>query len=387
MIYLDNNATTRVDDAVLESMIKVMKEDYANASSTQHRQGRKANHHIETSRTQIAELLHISNKDIYFTSGATESINLIIKGIYHRYQQFGKHIITCTTEHKAVLESCRDLEKHGAEITYLPVDKRGQINLEELHHAIRPDTILVSIMSCNNETGILHPIASISEICRAKNTLLFCDMTQSIGKYTIDLDLVDFACFSAHKFHGPKGIGALYINHQGRTTTLDALLSGGSQEDGLRPGTYNTASIVGMAKALTIALSTDRATIRSLRDYLEEQLTIQIPHCYPTGCDVERVDNTTHLLIKYIRSSVLFTQLPNLALASGSACVTGDRDPSHVLKAMQFEDEDALSSIRFSLSKYTTKEEIDQSIHELVSTVKRLRDQSPTWLLHQAGLL
>lgn len=387
MIYLDNNATTRLDDVVIEHMTKVMENDYANASSTQHKAGRIANNLVESARQSIAELLEVSPKEIIFTSGATESINLVIKGIYNRLQHFGKHIITCATEHSAVLSSCKQLEYIGADITYLPVNPDGQIDLELLDQSIRTDTILVCIMSCNNETGILHPIESISAICKSHNTPFFCDATQSTGKEIINLNLVDYACFSAHKFHGPKGIGVLYSKKNNRGLQLAPLLSGGSQESGLRPGTYNTPAIVGMAKALEIALKTDRKTIRDLRDYLESEIKQRIPEVYINGQDIPRIDNTSNIIFRHVRSALLFSQLPDIALATGSACITGDSEPSHVLTAMNINKEDAQCTVRFSLSKYNTKEEIDRMLDTLEKCITKLRAESPTWMLFNAGLL
>ena len=387
MIYLDNNATTKIDNAVFEHMAEVMQNDYANASSTQHKAGRKSNHHIESARNTIAELLGTSPKEIIFTSGATESINIIIKGVYNRLQSYGNHIITCVTEHNAVLNSCRQLERIGAEVTYLPVNHKGQIDLELLNQSIRPDTILVCIMSCNNETGVLHPIESISEICKKHSTPFFCDMTQSVGKEKINISAIDYACISAHKFHGPKGIGAIYMKRSNRALQIEPILSGGSQEGSLRPGTYNTPAIVGMAKALEIAHLTDRNDILNLRNYLEAELLRRIPEAYINGRDAARIDNTTNILFKYVRSSLLFTRIPELALSSGSACIMGDRDPSHVLTAMQLDNEDALCSVRFSLSKYTTRNEIDETINYIEKCVFQLREESPTWMLYKAGLL
>ena len=387
MIYLDNNATTRLDDVVIEHMTTVMKDNYANASSTQHKAGRSANSLVEKARQSIATLLNITPKEIIFTSGATESINLAIKGLYNRLQSFGKHIITCATEHSAVMSSCKQLEYIGADITYLPVKHDGQIDLELLDQSIRKDTILVCIMSCNNETGILHPIESISAICKSHHTPFFCDVTQSIGKEIINFNLVDYACFSAHKFHGPKGIGVLYSKNNNRGSQLTPLLSGGSQESGLRPGTYNTPAIVGMAKALEIALQTDRDTIMNLRDYMEDEIKRRIPEVHINGHDVSRIDNTSNIIFKHVRSSLLFSQLPNIALAAGSACITGDSEPSHVLTAMHMSKEDALCAVRFSLSKFNTKTEIDHMLDTLEKSIVQLRSESPTWALFKAGLL
>lgn len=387
MIYLDNNASTALDEEVIACMVEVMREDYANASSTQHKLGRRANHLIESARESIANSLAVESKDILFTSGATEAINILLKGFFARYQHFGKHIITCTTEHKAILNTFQSLEQLGAEVTYLPVDKNGQLDLGQLKNSIRKDTLLVSIMSANNETGILSPVDEIAEICKDKKIPFFSDMTQSIGKQKVSLDKIDFACFSAHKFHGPKGIGVLYIKNNGRAKVLDPLISGGTQEKGLRPGTYDTPAIVGMAKALAIATNTNRDTIRQLRNFFEKEIVKRIPEVVILGQASDRIDNTSNILFKHVRSEVLFTKVPMLALSSGAACVSGDSAPSHVLKAMQLNDEDARCCVRFSLSKYTSKAEIVQVLNILDDAICDIRNESPTWQLFKAGLL
>lgn len=388
MIYLDNNATTRLDNKVLETMIPYLREEYGNASSIQHKLGRKASQVIEDVRLSMAQKLQAEPQEIIFTSGATEAINMVIKGIYDRYQVKGKHIITCQTEHKAVLSTCDYLQTKGAEITYLSVDAQGQINLEDLVLAMRADTILVALMAANNETGVIFPVTQIAELCVSKDILFFCDATQYLGKLNIDLSRcpIDMLCLSGHKFHGPKGIGALYIRRKRKRIQLTPLLHGGKQEHGLRGGTYPVANIVGLGKALDIAQEQSRE-VKQLRDYFEHSLRHNIEDIYVQASTTDRLYNTSNVLFKHVRAAELMTKLPNIALSPGSACVSGDRDPSHVLKAMGLSDDDAFCSLRFSFSKFNTCEEIDITIIELKEAVRKIRSQSPLWNMYKAGLL
>ncbi len=389
MIYLDNNATTRLDSLVLETMLPYLKEDYANASSIQHKMGRITHQAVEQSRKQIAAYLHVDPKEIFFTSGSTESISTVIKGIAERYQSIGNHIITCTTEHKDVLSTCEVLEKKGTKVTYLSVNKNGQINLDGLIESITKETILVCLMSTNNETGVMHPIKDIAEICREKDILFFCDATQSIGKSAINLSQIpiDILCFSAHKFHGPKGIGALFVRRKSKPIQIAPLITGGKQENGFRAGTYNVPAIVGMAKAIEMINTEEQQKVEKLRNYFEQKIEETIEDYKILATDSPRIHNTSNIYFKHIKSSELMTKLHNIALSSGSACVSGDRDPSHVLKAMGLSDEDALSCIRFSFSKYNELAEVDVVISELNNAVKSIRDQSPIWQMYKAGFL
>lgn len=388
MIYLDNNATTRLSEEVLETMLPYLRDEYGNASSIQHKLGRNAKQAIEKARYQVAQLLQVQDNEIIFTSGSTEAINMVIKGIYERYRIKGKHIITCQTEHKAVLNTCEYLERQGADITYLPVGDNGQINLDELSLAIRPDTILVTLMAANNETGVLFPIEQIAHICQEKDVLFFCDATQYVGKASLDLSLcpIDILCLSAHKFHGPKGIGALYVRRKSKPIQISPLLHGGKQEHGLRGGTYPVANIVGLGKAAASA-SGENERIRSLRDFFEQSILRDIEEVHIHATTSPRLYNTSNVLFRHVRSAELMTKLPHVAISSGSACVSGDRDPSHVLKAMGLSDEDAFCSLRFSFSKYNTQEEIEQVINDVKETVLKIRSQSPIWQMYKAGLL
>ncbi len=389
MIYLDNNATSRLDDKVFDSMLPYLKEDYANASSLQHKMGRRANQAIEDARRTLAETLQAQPKEIFFTSGATESINIVLRGVFQRYHSKGKHIITCQTEHKATLSTCEYLEKKGAQLSYLPVDKNGAINLEELKSTIRKDTILVALMSVNNETGVIHPIPEIARICQDENVAFFCDSTQSIGKHNFDLTSlqIDFCCFSAHKFHGPKGIGALFIRRKSRPLQVEPLITGGNQEQALRGGTYNVPAIVGMGTACLQANEVDFSAIEQLRDYFEHRIMTEIEDCTINAKEAPRICNTSNIMFKHVRGNELMAKMPDIAISSGSACVSGSRDPSHVLKAMGLTDDEAFCSLRFSLSKHTTQQEIDRTVESLKTAINTIRKQSPIWQMYKDGLL
>lgn len=386
-LYFDNNATSRMDDEVLQAMLPYLQETYGNASSVQHKLGRAANTAIERARIDLADRLGCTPKEIYFTSGATESISTVLKGIAQAYNRKGKHIITCKTEHKAVLATCESLGKQGYEITYLDVDAQGNIDLEDLRKAIRADSILVSLMSANNETGVLHPIEKIANICQEKDVLFFCDATQHVGKLAIELQevAIDILCLSAHKFHGPKGIGALFIRRKSKPIQIPSLITGGNQEHGLRGGTYAVPQIVGMGEA--VKRFEFHSRIETIRDYFESELQQQIEEVTVHARGTLRIPNTSNVLIKHVRSTELMTKVPEMALSSGSACVSGSRDPSHVLKAMGMDDEDVFCSSRFSFSKYTTKDDIDLAIQQIKRAVTQIREASPIWQMYKQGLI
>ncbi len=385
--YFDNNATTKMDEEVLKAMLPFLQESYGNASAVQHKLGRQANGAIEQARMQLASALNAQPKEIFFTSGATESISTVFQGIYKAYQSIGNHIISCASEHKAVLSSCQALAKQGAKLTMLSCNNHGQIDLQELEAAIQPDTILVSLMAANNETGLLHPIAEIAAICQRKDVLFFCDATQHIGKLPLDLQAIpiDILCFSAHKFHGPKGIGALYIRRKSKPIQIPALILGGNQEHGFRGGTYAVPQLVGMGEASKHFQF--NSNLSELRDYFESCLIAEVAEVSVHAQHCPRTPNTSNVLIKHVRSTELMTKLPDMAFSSGSACVSGSRDPSHVLKAMGLSDEDAYCSSRFSFSKYNTREEIDQAVQQIKAAVETIRKQSPIWQLYQEGLI
>lgn len=389
MIYLDNNATTRMSDQVLEEMLPFLREDYGNASSIQHKLGRRAHQAVEQARERVAQALRVDTKEIFFTSGATEAINTVLKGVYQRYQAKGRHIITSPAEHKAVLTVCEQLRGEGAEVTYLSVNAQGLIDTDELKRSIREDTVLVCLMAANNETGVLAPLRDIAAICRQKDVLFFCDATQYIGKLDIDLsqEPIDMLCLSAHKFHGPKGIGALYVRRKSKPTQIASLIQGGKQEHGFRGGTYAVAPIVGLGAALKDIEQNDAEYVRELRDQFEQLVMQEIAETKVHGSEAPRLYNTSNILFKHVRGAELMTKLPDVAISSGSACVSGDRDPSHVLKAMGISDEDALCSLRFSFSKYNTREEVVEVVAKLKAAVEKLRAESPVWKMYKAGLL
>lgn len=386
-IYLDNNATTKIDPKVLDAMLPFLQESYGNASSVQHRIGRESNQAVALARQQIAQKFDVKDSEIFFNSGATEGINTVLRGIAYAYTRKGKHMITCQTEHKAVLTTCAQLERRGIEVTYLPVDRNGELDLQLLRDNIRPDTILVSIMAANNESGVIHPISAIADICQEKDVLFFCDATQWIGKQEINLKQIpiDILTFSAHKFHGPKGIGGLYIRRKRKPIQIPQLISGGQQENGFRGGTLNVPNIVGCGKALSITGT--HPELKLYRDELEKQIKLQIPEIIIHGEQAQRLDNTSFIAFRHLKAAELMTALPHIALSSGSACTSGLLDPSHVLKAMDVRDDDAFASVRFSLSKFTTKTDVDQTVNDLAKTVERLRYSSPIWQLFKEGAI
>lgn len=392
LVYLDNNATTAVDPQVLEAMLPYFKDQYGNASSLMHSLGRSASAAVENSRRQVTELINAPATDILlFTSGATEAINMVLKGVFEHYQSIGRHFITCKTEHKAVLDTFAYLEKKGAEVSYLEVDHLGRLDLEKLESTIRPDTVMMAFMSANNETGILHPIDDLADIAQKHDILFFCDATQSIGKQKIDLRQIpiDILCLSAHKFHGPKGAGALYVRKKNKRIQIGSLLHGGSQESGWRAGTLNVPAIVGMGKAAELAkakLDTEIIRLAGLRDKLERML-LTLPQTYINGQGTNRLPHVSNVTIRHLRAASLIPKVPLLCLSTGSACVSGSRDPSHVLMAMGRNPEDAFSSLRLSLGRFNTEEEIEKAGNQICATVAALRTESPNWQLFEKGLI
>lgn len=391
LIYFDNNATTPIDPEVLEAMMPYFITHYANASSLTHRGGRAAAAAVDTAREQVAALIGASSNEITFTSGATEAINMAIKGVFEHYQSKGKHMVSCRTEHKAVLDTLAYLEKKGAEVTYLPVSGNGGINMDALESAIRPDTVLVALMYANNETGILHPVEQIAALTNKHQTLFFCDATQAVGKIEVDVSQggPDLLCLSAHKLYGPKGTGALYIRRRSKRIQTGALLHGGGQENKLRAGTLNVPGIVGLGKAAQIArqrLNEEAERLVALRDVLETALA-KLPATSVNGGTAPRLPHVANITFKHLRADQIMMSVPGIALASGSACVSGTRDPSHVLMAMGLTTADAHASIRFSLGRFNTEAEVRTAIGQLTIAVEQLRASSPIWQLHEAGLL
>lgn len=391
LIYLDNNATTPLDPRVLDAMMPYLTTHFANASSVTHRAGREAAAAVEHARECVASLIGASSRELTFTSGATEAINMVLKGVYERYQTKGRHFITCQTEHKAVLDTFTYLEKQGAEVTYLPVSRDGSLDLAELDASIRADTVLVALMLANNETGVLHPVRDIAEITVQRDVLFFCDATQAAGKVPINVAKtgIDMLCLSGHKFNGPKGVGALYIKRKSKRIQTGILLHGGGQENKLRAGTLNVPGIVGFGKAAILAseeLETDSVRLAQLRDELEKGLTA-LPSTFVNGRETARLPNVTNVAFRHLRADQVMVSLPDIAVASGSACVSGTRDPSHVLKAMGLSDEDAHASIRFSLGRFTTPDDIRTCVDQVTASVNELRSSSPIWQMHASGLV
>lgn len=391
LIYFDNNATTPLAPEALEAMMPYLTTHYANASSLTHRAGRVAAAAVDKARQQVASLIGANPNEITFTSGATEAINMALKGIFEHYQSKGKHIISCRTEHKAVLDTLAYLEKKGAEVTYLPVDADGRIDLQALDAAIRPDTILVSLMWANNETGVIHPVMEIAARVHRQEALFFCDATQAAGKVMLDVgrDGPDLLCLSAHKLYGPKGTGALYVRRRTKRIQTGALLHGGGQENKLRAGTLNVPGIVGFGKAAEIArqrLIEEPPRLTSLRNTLESALAA-LPATSINGQGAPRLPHVTNITFKHLRADQIMVSVPNIALASGSACVSGTRDPSHVLMAMGLSVADAHASLRLSLGRFNTEKEVGVAIQQLTTSVQQLRASSPIWQLHEAGLV
>ena len=388
-IYLDYSATTPVDPRVAAKMIPWLTEHFGNPASRSHAYGWEAEKAVEDAREQVAALVNADAKEIIWTSGATESNNLAIKGAAHFYQGKGKHIITVKTEHKAVLDTVRELEREGFEATYLDVQENGLIDLEVLKAAIRPDTIVVSVMFVNNEIGVVQPIAEIGELCREKGVVFHVDAAQATGKVDIDLDRlkVDLMSFCAHKTYGPKGIGALYVRRKPRVR-LEAQMHGGGHERGLRSGTLATHQIVGMGESFRLAreeMAEENARVGKLRDRLLAGLT-DLEATYVNGDLEQRVPHNLNLSFNYVEGESLIMALKDLAVSSGSACTSASLEPSYVLRALGRNDELAHSSIRFTIGRFTTEEEIDYTIKLLHDKIGKLRELSPLWEMYKDGV-
>ena len=391
LIYLDNNATTPLDPQVLETMMPYLTTHFANASSITHRAGRVAAAAVEKAREQVAGLIGAAAKEITFTSGATEAINMAFKGVFEHYQTKGKHFITCYTEHKAVLDTFAYLERKGAMVTYLSVDANGILDLDLLKASIRPDTVLIALMHANNETGVIHPVEKIAEIAHKHDVLFFCDATQAVGKIPVDVGAngVDILCLSAHKLYGPKGVGALYIRRKNKRVQVGAMLHGGGQENKLRAGTLNVPGIVGLGSAAEIAkqsLGDEPIRLGKLHDTLETTLT-KLPATFVNGRGAPRLPHVSNITFRHLKAAEIMVNVPDIALASGSACVSGTRDPSHVLMAMGLPEADAHAALRFSLGRFNTADDINTCITQITSAVEKLRASSPIWQLHEAGLI
>lgn len=387
-IYLDNNSTTQMDSRVFEAMVPYFIEHFGNAASKSHSFGWVAEEAVNYAREQVARLIGGEPKEIIFTSGATEADNLALKGVFEMYASKGNHIITTVTEHKAVMDTCKHIEKRGGEITYLPVNNEGLVDLQQLESAIRPNTILIAVMYANNETGTIMPVGEISRIARKHGALFFTDATQAAGKIQVDVnaDGIDLMACSAHKLYGPKGVGALYVRRKNPRVKVTAQIDGGGHERGMRSGTLNVPGIVGFGKACEIAMlemKEEATRITALRDKLESGLAA-IPETMINGCKTHRLPNTSNMLFKYVKGADLMTSLnKEIAVSAGSACTSASLEPSYVLKAMGLSDDLAHSALRFSLGRFTTEEQIDYAVNAVKDAVIKLREINPQWEMHK----
>jgi cysteine desulfurase len=390
-IYLDNNATTPCDPRVVETMIPYFTQSFGNAASRNHSFGWVAEEAVDYAREQVAKLIGADPKEIIFTSGATEADNLAIKGVYEMYASKGNHIITTTIEHKAVLDTCKHLEKQGAEVTYLEVNAEGMIDLAELEKAITPKTILVAIMYANNEIGTVNPMREISAICRKNGVLVMTDGVQAVGKIPVDVnkDGIDLMAFTAHKMYGPKGVGALYVRRKNPRVKVTAQMDGGGHERSMRSGTLNVPGIVGFGKACEICMhemQADTDRIVKLRDKLENGL-MQVEESYLNGHKTSRLPHVANISFKHVEGEGLLMGInKHIALSSGSACTSASLEPSYVLKALGLGDDLAHSSLRFGLSRFSTEEEVDYTIKAVTDTVNKLREMSPLWEMYKEGI-
>ena len=392
LIYLDNNATTPLDPRVLDAMMPYLTEKFGNAASRSHRYGWDAEEAVEKARGQVASLLGASDKEIVFTSGATESDNLAIKGTVEMLADKGRHIITCQTEHKAVIDPCKYLESKGlAEVTYLDPERSGRVSAEQVRAALRADTILITLMTANNEIGTIHPIAEIGAVAKEKGIWFHTDATQAVGKIPFDVEAlkVDMASLSGHKIYGPKGVGALYVRRRNPRVRLAPIIHGGGHERGMRSGTLNVPGIVGLGEACRLCQvdrEKDLARIQQLRDRLEARIRASLDHVELNGDPQWRLPTTVNLSFAYVEGESLIMGVPDVAVSSGSACTSASLEPSYVLRALGVGDELAHSSIRFSLGRFTTEQDVDEAADEVIKTVRRLREMSPLYEMVKEGV-
>jgi len=400
-IYLDNNATTRCDPRVVEAMLPYFTEYFGNAASRNHSFGWEAEKAVNTARAQVARLIgaRVESKgdgtenatEVIFTSGATESDNLAIKGVAAMYRKKGNHIITQLTEHKAVIDPCKRLEREGYQVTFLPVDKYGQVHAEQVVEAITDKTILVSIMAANNEIGTLQPIKEIGKVCKQKGVIFHTDAVQAVGKVPLDVEAmgIDLLSISAHKLYGPKGVGALYVRKKEPRVRLDPIIDGGGHERGFRSGTLAVQQIVGLGVACDLAreeMPTESARLLKLREKLRRGIQDQLSDVYLNGHPTERLPGNLNLSFAYVEGEGLMMGIKDIAVSSGSACTSASLEPSYILKALGVGDELAHSSIRFGLGRFTTEEEVDYTADALVREVTRLREMSPLYEMVQQGI-
>jgi cysteine desulfurase len=390
-IYMDNHATTPVDPRVIETMLPYFTEKFGNAASRNHSFGWAGEEAVETARAQVASLIGASPKEIIFTSGATESDNLMIKGVAEMYREKGNHIITQAIEHKAVLDTCKRLEKYGYEVTYLPVQKDGRVDPEDVRKAITPKTILITIMYANNEIGVINPMAEIGKIAKEHGIIFAVDGVQAVGKIPVDVqkDNIDLLSISGHKIYGPKGVGALYVRRRNPRVQLSAIIDGGGHERGMRSGTLNVTGIAGLGKACEIAqqdMSKEAERMRSLRDRLRKGLEAKLDEVFINGSMEHRLPNNLNMSFAYVEGESLLMGINDIAVSSGSACTSATLEPSYVLKALGVGEDLAHTSIRFGLGRFNTEEEVDYVVDKLTQVVTKLRELSPLYEMAKEGI-
>lgn len=390
-VYMDNNSTTRTDPRVLEAMMPYFTEKFGNSASRNHAYGWEGEEAVDLAREQIASVINASSKEIIFTSGASESNNLAIKGVASMYKKKGKHIISAAIEHKAVIDPCMRLERDGYKITFLPVDKFGQVSAEQVADAITDQTILVSIMTANNEIGTINPIKEIGKVCKAKSVLFHTDATQAVGKIPMDVEEmgIDLLSLSAHKMYGPKGIGALYVRRKDPRVRLDAMMDGGGHERGMRSGTLNVTGIVGLGMAAELCrkeMQTESERLLKLRNRLHKGITDKLEDAYLNGHPVHRLPGNLNLSFAFVEGEGLMMGIKDIAVSSGSACTSASLEPSYVLKGLGLGDDLAHSSIRFGLGRFNTEEEVDFVINDVIRAVTHLREMSPLYEMHREGI-
>jgi cysteine desulfurase len=390
-IYMDNHATTPIDPRVLEAMLPYFTDKFGNAASRNHSFGWSAEEAVENARQQVASLINATAKEIIFTSGATESDNLMIKGVAEMYREKGNHIITQAIEHKAVLDTCKNLEKHGFEVTYLAVERDGRVNPEDVRKAIRPTTILISIMYANNEIGVINPVAEIGKIAKEHGVIFAVDGVQAVGKVPVDVqkDNIDLLAISAHKIYGPKGVGALYVRRRNPRVQLSAIIDGGGHERGMRSGTLNVPGIVGLGKACEVCqqeMPQEAERLRGLRERLRAGLEAKLDEVFINGSMEHRLPNNLNMSFAYVEGESLLMGINDVAVSSGSACTSATLEPSYVLKALGVGEDLAHTSIRFGLGRFTTQEEVDYVIDKMVQVVTKLRELSPLYEMAKEGI-
>jgi len=390
-IYMDNHATTPCDPRVVQEMLPYFTEKFGNAASRNHQFGWEAEAAVEKAREQVAKLIGATPKEIVFTSGATESDNLAIKGVAEMYKEKGNHVITAVTEHKAVLDTCKRLEKYGYRVTYLPVQENGLINLDDLKRAIDDKTILVTIMFANNEIGVLQPVEEIGKICRERGVLFHTDAVQAVGKVPVDVNKqnIDMASISGHKIYGPKGVGALYVRRRNPRVQLVPIIDGGGHERGMRSGTLNVTGIIGLGKACELCmqeLAEETKRLSGLRDRLKDKIFSQLDEVFINGSMEHRLPGNINISFAYVEGESLLMGINDIAVSSGSACTSATLEPSYVLKALGAGDDLAHSSIRFGIGRFNTEAEVDYVAERVIDTVKRLRELSPLYEMAKEGI-